>query len=158
MKIPLLLLILCATCARAEKLIPSTLDPALAVEREKAFSPWCDAEQKAVYRKDLPIHSVQVYSEHKAGGLSRDIFLPSPDINYLLLDGLTEEDVLKTRDGKAASGYTLVSAAIYDSGKGTKLCWTLWIPRESAPLLIARMKKLGITPARIDPSPGGKTR
>jgi len=134
----------------AARLIPSTLDPAMAKAREEAFIPWCTPKEKDPYWKKLSPNHVPIYYERKAGDLSRDIFTPNPGIGYWVLAGLTEKELLKTQRAKLKIDDTLVSASVYQDENGTKIYWALWAPRGRAHLLLDRMKALGIGQARIE--------
>ena len=134
----------------AERLVPSTLDPAKAEAREEAFIPWCTPQEKDAYWKKLSPNHVPIYYERKAGDMSRDIFTPNPGIGYWVLAGLTEKNLLKTQREKLKIDDTLVSASVYQDEKGNKIYWALWAPRERAYLLLDRMKALGIGQARIE--------
>jgi hypothetical protein len=136
--------------ARAEKLIPSSLDPALSASREEAFIPWSDPEQSSAYWKKLSPKHVPIYNERKHGKQSRDIYIPNPGIGYWVLGGLTEKNLFKVHREKLQIDDTLISASIYKDEKGNEIYWALWAPRHRAHLLTDQMQKLGIGQARIE--------
>ncbi|HEY5792344.1 MAG TPA: hypothetical protein VIS74_03535 [Chthoniobacterales bacterium] len=152
MKFLLLPLVLaaCLASAHAERLIPSSVDPASAAAREKAFIPWSTPEESSAFWKKLSPNHVPVYYERKDGPLSRDIYIPNPGIGYWVLGGLTEKQLFKIHREKLEIDDTLISASAYPDERGNRLYWALWAPRERAYLLTDPMKKLGIGQARIE--------
>lgn len=152
MKIIIILIILffAGLPAFAEVLVPSSLDPAYAEAREKAFIPWSNQKQASEYWKKLSPNHVPIYYERKDGNLSRDIYIPNPGIGYWVLGGLTKENLFKTHREKLKINDTLISASVYKDEKGNEIYWALWAPRDRAHLLTERMKNLGIGQACIE--------
>lgn len=142
--------LLLPSLGHAEKLIPSSLDPALSDVREKVFIPWSHPEQSADYWKKLASKNVPIYRERKHGNLSRALYIPNPGIAYWVLSGLSKEDLFKTHEEKLKIADTLISASVYTDEKGKDVYWALWAPRERAYLLTDKMKELGIGQARIE--------
>jgi len=146
----ILIALILPAIAYAERLIPSSLDPAFSEAREKAFIPWSDPEQSSAYWKKLSPKNVPIYYERKHGNLSRDIYIPNPGIGYWVLAGLTKENLFKTHKEKLKIDDTLISASVYKDEKGNDIYWALWAPRQRAYLLTDKMKELGIGQARIE--------
>jgi len=139
-----------AASAHAERLVPSSIDPALAEVREKAFIPWSNPKESGAYWNKLRSSSVPIYNERKDGNLERLIYIPNPGTGYWVLGGLTEKNLFKTHREKLKIDDTLISGSVYQDEKGNKIYWALWAPRARAYLLVDEMRKLGIGQARIE--------
>ena len=139
--------------------IPSSLDPALSEAREKAFTPWCTPEQDAANWQKFAGTHVPVYNERKAGGLSRNIYIPNPGVGYWVLGNLTEAQLLAVHTQKLKIGDELVSVSAYQNEEGKTVYWALWTARSRAYLLLEKMRELGIglpkvkRPPEATPSP-----
>ncbi|TXI87444.1 MAG: hypothetical protein E6Q40_04955 [Cupriavidus sp.] len=151
-RLAILFLALTPLLAFGETLIPSAADPSLAAAREKAFIPWSDPQQSTAYWNKLSSGNVPIYYERKDGNLSRDIYIPNPGIGYWVLSGLTKENLFRIHKEKLKIGDTLVSASVYRDQRGNDSYWALWAPANRAYLLTDKMKELGITQARIEPT------
>ncbi len=155
-RLAILLLAFAPIISFAETLIPSAADPSLAAVREKAFIPWSNPQQSTDYWNRLSSSNVPIYYERKDGNLSRDIYIPNPGIGYWVLSGLTKENLFRIHKEKLKIGDTLVSATVYRDQRGNDSYWALWAPANRAYLLTDKMKELGITQARIEPTWGDR--
>ncbi len=144
-----LVLLVVNQAARAERLIPSALDPNRSGAREEVFIPWSSPEESGVYWHKLAGTHVPIYNEHKDGNLSRDLYIPNPGVGYWVLGGLTEQALWDTEREKLKIGDELVSASVYQDETGATRYWALWTARNRSYLLKDRMRVLGITPAQI---------
>ena len=155
----LFVLLLASHPAFGQRIISSPLDPALSEARERAFTPWCNPEQDAANWRKLASSNVPVYNERKAGGLSRNIYLPNPGVGYWVLGDLSEAQLLAVHAEKLKIGDELVSVSAYENEEGKTVYWALWTARSRAYLLLAKMRELGIglpkvkRPPAADPSP-----
>lgn len=143
------LLTLSAGWLQAEKLVPSTLDPARTEARDRAFIPWSAPKEASAYWKDLSPTHVPILNQRREGE-SRDIYIPNPGTGYWVLGGLSEKELFRVHRDKLKIGDTLISASIYQDGNGEKFYWALWAPQDRAKRLTVPMEKLGIGQARIE--------
>lgn len=151
-RLALLFLALAPLLSFAEALIPSSVDPAQAAEREKLFIPWSNPGQADAYWNKLSSSNVPIYNEREAGNLSRDLYIPNPGLGYWVLGGLSKKELFRIHKEKLEIGDTLISASVYRTPGGNDVYWALWAPAKRAHLLTEKMKELGISQARIEPT------
>ncbi|MBN8708778.1 MAG: hypothetical protein BGO12_12675 [Verrucomicrobia bacterium 61-8] len=151
-RLALLFLALAPLLSFAEALIPSSVDPAQTAEREKLFIPWSNPGQADAYWNKLSSSNVPIYNEREAGNLSRDLYIPNPGLGYWVLGGLSKKELFRIHKEKLEIGDTLISATVYQNPSGNEVYWALWAPAKRAHLLTEKMRELGITQARIEPT------